>query len=489
MAQTIVTTSPVSQQRDALASAAYRPAFPPAWAVPVAVGTLADALGDARTAAGARDADPWKARPRNVRSQDRPLVYWDRTVLHYIDARSHLGRAHARYQGEGQRWYASVGPGRIRFGSVDPMRGNRRLERDVCRRAQRISEHAGWHARMVERQALEVLAAAGVKVDPKLIPEAGIDPLLQGLSKREIMEWSAKSRSAMIDRLSTLDYEPLVTQGVPAMITLTLPGGWEEYAPDGQAFKRLVRTFVKRFERAWGRRMIGLWKLEFQHRGAPHLHALMVPPSGEIDGLGWRDWFAQCWASVVVSSAPALPAQRRQEDYHAMVRVHRHPTASADYAEGLRASDPRRVAVYFLKHSLLRDKEYQHVVPALWREPGKGPGRFWGYWGLQRADLAVPLTYDEAVQMARTLRRWQASKGATHRVRHSAGALIDRSTGEVVQARYRTVRRRVRSMSHTAGYVVLNDGPAAALLLADSVRFRKHDQQEIRRRFGMIDKA
>ena len=37
--------------------------------------------------------------------------------------------------------------------------------------------------------------------------------------------------------------------------------------------------------------------------------------------------------------------------------------------------DPKRLAIYFTKHSSpndLGDKEYQHIVPEPWREPGKG---------------------------------------------------------------------------------------------------------------------
>src|SRR5207249_5060118 len=54
-----------------------------------------------------------------------------------------------------------------------------------------------------------------------------------------------------------------------------------------------------------------------------------------------------------------------------------------DYAEAHKCSDPKRLAVYFGKHGQYRSKEYQHNVPEAWQAPGKGPGRFWGYWGLK----------------------------------------------------------------------------------------------------------
>ena len=83
------------------------------------------------------------------------------------------------------------------------------------------------------------------------------------------------------------------------------------------------------------------------------------------------------WAEVVDHPDPE---QRRR---------HERAGTALDYAEGLRATDPRRVAAYFTKHGLMAAKEYQHHVPDEWSEPGTGPGRFWGVWTLQRAVRTV----------------------------------------------------------------------------------------------------
>jgi hypothetical protein len=64
---------------------------------------------------------------------------------------------------------------------------------------------------------------------------------------------------------------------------------------------------------------------------------------------------------------------------------------------GLKACDPKRLAVYFTKHSspnLHGDKEYQHIVPELWQQPGHGPGRFWGVYGLKKALAVVEIAQD-----------------------------------------------------------------------------------------------
>lgn len=89
-----------------------------------------------------------------------------------------------------------------------------------------------------------------------------------------------------------------------------------------------------------------------------------------------------------------------------------------DYAEGIKLTDPRRMAVYFAKYSTAGCKEYQHQVPREWitsylvyKDCGRdydqarddcpdcgcleaelvdtgSAGRFWGYRGL-RPVLAV----------------------------------------------------------------------------------------------------
>lgn len=54
-----------------------------------------------------------------------------------------------------------------------------------------------------------------------------------------ITEWSRKSRSAKCRTFVELDYNPLVESGrVPAMVTLTYPGGWKLVAPDGASVNR-----------------------------------------------------------------------------------------------------------------------------------------------------------------------------------------------------------------------------------------------------------
>lgn len=86
--------------------------------------------------------------------------------------------------------------------------------------------------------------------------------------------------------------------------------------------------------------------------------------------------------------------------------------------EGLRASDPKRLAIYFSKHGAAQSdspssgKEYQHLVPEAWTGAGNSPGRFSGYWGLKRVACSVTLSCEDLVRARRILRRWSRSRAS-----------------------------------------------------------------------------
>jgi hypothetical protein len=223
------------------------------------------------------------------------------------------------------------------------------------------------------------------------------------------------SHSLLIDRTGRL----------PAMLTLTYPGEWLTVAPDAEAIKRHFWALCKRYERAWGEPLIGLWKLEFQRRGAPHFHISTVPPmgfvevfdpdAGRVRSVEFRTWLSITWAEIVAHPDP------EQRDKHRLAGT------GVDYAEGIKLTDPRRMAVYFAKYGTAGGKEYQHRIPDQWcqarlrcddcgaeydehsddpcAECGSdsaylisvpsGTGRFWGYRGLRSgrrglAGLSVP---------------------------------------------------------------------------------------------------
>lgn len=260
-----------------------------------------------------------------------------------------------------------------------------------------------------------------------------------------IFAWSAKSRTNMVRTMTSLDWSPVVDAGDgwrPAMVTLTLPGEWESLAPDAATFWRYVEALKMRWRRRWGRPIAGVWKKEYQRRGAPHLHVYCAVPASRT----FQDWLSRAWYEIVGSGDER----------------HLRAGTGVDWREGIRASDPKRLGVYFAKrasaHNTAASKEYQHAVPMLWMASGGG-GRFWGVWGLDRATADVELDRVQFVQLRRLMRRHVDSQGRRAERRRR---VVDTETGEIRAGRKVTRRYRVRSLQsgeRSGGFVLHNDAP------------------------------
>lgn len=397
--------------------------------------------------------------------------------------------------GEGPRAVLTIAPGAVSIGWPDVSRQTRTAERAVENR--------------------RAMADALAHYAPKTADE---DPAWPDVEpSRVITCWSAKSRSRMVRTLAELDYGPMFALGLDlAMHTLTYPGDWLTVAPTGKAVKRHLGMWRKRFKRAWGFDFVGVWKLEFQRRGAPHIHMWGPVPAGAAgdfaqltnvrqrpavgDGLPYREWLSVVWADIVDHPDPE---ERRK---------HRLAGTGVDFKEGARMTDPKRLAVYFTKHGSFSAKEYQNEVPAEWQEPGQGPGRFWGYWGLTKATAGVELDPADGVFALRTLRRYARSAGRTELTRDEGGVVVEarrvRVTREVsvprdgsggvrihspygnviglagaqflasyAPTKFRKVRRPVARMRGQAGFLCVNDGPGLAAQLARALDSSGADEQ------------
>ncbi|MFA5607742.1 MAG: hypothetical protein WDA07_11195 [Leucobacter sp.] len=375
------------------------------------------------------------------------------------------GRGRRGTEAESGRFRITIGPGVIRLGWTNPVRAEKAAERAV-----------GHHQRDVDDEKLRVNTDLEGEV-------AHSDQAVASLTRRSladndrsgtggvITEWSRKSRSAMCRTFAELDYSPLVESGrAPSMVTLTYPGGWEAVVPDGASVKRHMVLWRKRFQREYGESARYIWKLEFQRRGAPHIHLWMAPPiSPGRSGRGFAHWLSETWAEVV--DHPDAEQKSR----------HRLAGTAIDVRNGLKACDPKRLAIYFTKHSspnMDGDKEYQHIVPELWRQPGRGPGRFWGVYGLKKAIAVVEVGQDAYLAARRIVRRWSRSQAMygdsgsrfpTAVVPRTATRLvkrIDRDTGVVACRRVRRRRTLCNQGGLAGGYALVNDGPAFASQLA-----------------------
>jgi hypothetical protein len=191
-------------------------------------------------------------------------------------------------------------------------------------------------------------------------------------------------------------------------------------------------------------------------------------------GRGFAQWLSNTWAQIVDHPDPEQKAR------------HRLAGTAIDVRNGLKACDPKRLAIYFTKHSspnMDGDKEYQHIVPALWRQPGRGPGRFWGVYGLKKAIAVAEVAQDAYLTARRIVRRWSrnqavygnsGSRFPTAVVPHTAVCLaprIDPDTGAMTHRRVRRRRTLCNQGGLAGGYALVNDGPNFAAQLARAIAF------------------
>ena len=366
---------------------------------------------------------------------------------------------------ESGRFRIAVGPGVVRLSWTNPVRVEKTAERGVAHH-QRDVDDAAFHVRRdLDGDAGHGDRAVGSSIRRSLTASE------QPGTGAVITEWSRKSRSSMCRTFAELDYSPLVESGrVPAMVTLTYPGDWEVVAPDGASVKRHMVLWRKRFQREYGEPARYIWKLEFQRRGAPHIHLWMAPPiSPGRSGRGFAQWLSETWTQVV--DHPDKEQKAR----------HRLAGTAIDVKNGLKACDPKRLAIYFTKHSspnLGGDKEYQHIVPELWRQAGRGPGRFWGVYGLKKAIAVAEVGQDAYLAARRIVRRWSrcqavygdsSSRFPSAVVPRTATGLVsrvERDSGRVTHRRVRRRRTLCNQCGLAGGYALVNDGPGFASRIA-----------------------
>jgi hypothetical protein len=93
---------------------------------------------------------------------------------------------------------------------------------------------------------------------------------------------SERSRREMWRWVLSLPFDMLGNR--PLWITLTYPGDWRPWVPDGRTLERHRRAFGEAWYRGFGERPIGFWTKEFQlAEGRPHLHLLMKGPDSMSD--------------------------------------------------------------------------------------------------------------------------------------------------------------------------------------------------------------
>lgn len=270
--------------------------------------------------------------------------------------------------------------------------------------------------------------------------------------RKAITEWSRKSRSNMVAVLCSLDYLPMFENGgIPALITLTYPKNFRTLCPSAKVATRHLKLFRQRYERAFGK-IRAIYKWEFMRSGSPHAHIFLVPPKSP----DFHRWLSTTWAEIVAEPDP--------EEY----AKHLKAGTAVDFGKGLRSTDPKRLAVYFSKHSSPNkegDKEYQNKVPDFWKAEGS-VGRFWGRWGLSVAVATVEVSAEQALFVSRTLRRWARANVKARKV------VVWRTNTKTGELRKRRVNRRPKRMKRREGFCAVNDGSVMGKQLASAITAR-----------------
>ena len=190
--------------------------------------------------------------------------------------------------------------------------------------------------------------------------------------RSSIVEYSMKSRKRFFEALLTMDWNN-IPQDTIRELTLTYPS---IYPKDGKVLKMHLDAYAKRLKK-FGQAYGGIafpWKMEFQRRGAPHFHLILVSgtpiPLEEL-----RSWALKSWNNLV-SKWIAIQTDYLEEEKKDAIDKHRKACIEADC---VRKSTKGLVCylVWYIGKNKGKAKEYQHEVP----EEYENVGRWWGFYG------------------------------------------------------------------------------------------------------------
>ncbi len=196
--------------------------------------------------------------------------------------------------------------------------------------------------------------------------------------------------------------------------TLTYPG---EYSADWRVWKKNLRAIVRRLERLAqriGADLAGIWRLEFQLRGAPHYHLVLL---GLHDaGLLDRAKADRTFAGLVKRYCESYPQHRLSVEsnwIHAL-----RAFISQCWFEIVGSGDDRHLRagvqadrVASRQHAMHYVSKYVAKVDDRLQE--KATGRVWGKFGELDTSPSLELVLPEhgVVELRRMVARWLKSKG------------------------------------------------------------------------------
>lgn len=239
----------------------------------------------------------------------------------------------------------------------------------------------------------DYLPRARVKIYPNgthVKSTTSADPLPPaGCVRGEIMGFSDKSRRRLQIKLSQMDFR------VPTLlVTLTWHYDWGEW----ESWKIAYRAWKKRLDRRWGWLVRGgVWRLEFQRRGAPHYHLLLFL-SEDISASMlrlFREWVSRSWSDVL---------------YHGRDAAH---LAAGTNVRKTYNTEPARVGAlmrYLCKYLAKVGSEDEMG------RKGQKTGRMWGTFGDVPLATVATIEVDEAAyqEMLERIRAYGEERGSRY---------------------------------------------------------------------------
>lgn len=215
----------------------------------------------------------------------------------------------------------------------------------------------------------------------------GQDPPRPGLyeepprpKRGECQGFSRRSRRRLMVELAKTR-----TDGLHSLfVTLTYPGELTEDMRNWRTWKRHIAAFRKRLQRRWRTLTGGVWKIEFQKRGAAHFH-IMLFFDCKMALPQFRAWVSRSWYEIVGSGQLS------------------HLRAGTN----VKRLDGRRAIRAYVSKYVAKIQPDGVEIPAQW-------GRTWGFFGeIDR----TPIYHRRRVQLAevytlrRAVRRWVRAQG------------------------------------------------------------------------------
>jgi hypothetical protein len=181
-----------------------------------------------------------------------------------------------------------------------------------------------------------------------------------GGDRSEIETFSRESRYRLLRCLHTLTFHHMT------FITLTYP---REFPTDSRIYKAHLKEYRRRFEERYGK-IPGVWRLEFQKRGAPHYHILYL----DAPFIPVREWSA-LWADVTHSKSE------------------NHRKNGVDLKLIVPGSESKLIAFYVAKY-------VGKVDETTAKNQQRKPGRWWGKWNVEEVQpIEVEIDLNEAIAL------------------------------------------------------------------------------------------